>query len=149
MGQPLSLKGVNMKKQIAVVALALFLAFCLPAIAEDEVVGIDAYIHWVRAYTQRIVEWAAVDGVDGYEIYLERVEDGRTALRGKLLGTNTHTIKFVTPGHWVYYVRWFKMSSSPGGTTKEYGEWGKCTDSTVGVVNGHPRAWVVYVPFIK
>lgn len=106
---------------------------------------IDAYQHWVPSNTMKTVEWVATEGADGYEIYLVRVEDGKRALSGKLMLTNFHSIKFITPGHWVYYVRSYKTVNG----VKQFGEWGNSLDPEVGIVNGHPRSWVVYVPFIK
>ena len=103
--------------------------------------SLDAYEYWVSYNTPQAFEWAAVDGADGYELYIWQLEGLKMFLSGKIVTTNKHSIVWKTHGHYVVYVRHFKLVNG----VRVFGEWGNSLDPTVGVVDGNPRAWVIYV----
>lgn len=143
-----------MKRQTIAMVLVLLFVFCLPTISTA--VDIDAYIHWAAptahadgVYIDRTISWDAVEGAEGYEVYLRRIEDGRLFLSGKIVLTNLHIIRFKTSGMYVYYTRSFKTIDG----VKQYSEFVNSLDATSSIVivdsEIKQRAWVVYVPFIK
>jgi len=104
----------------------------------------DAYVYAVPYNTLKTVSWAPppapYESHDGYEYSVFRMETARMVLTGNTTNSSV-TIRFKTHGMYVLYVRSFKLING----VKRYGEWGNSLDPTVGIVNGQPRAWVVYV----
>lgn len=123
-------------KKILLVVSFLFL-FCIPSIA----INLDVYEYWLPYNTSHAFEWSAVDGAAGYEIYIFRLEDSKKFLSGKIVFTNKCSIVWKSHGHFIVYVRHFKLVNQ----IRVFGEWGSSLDPAVGIVDGKPRAWVIYV----
>ena len=127
-------------KTLGILCWLLLCLFVVDAPAAD-LVGV--YEHWVPAGSSRTIEWSAVPGASGYEIYVRSIEDSKTFLVGKEIPTNFHTIVWKTRNrHLVYYARPYFDE----GGARRYGEWGNSLSPSVGVVDGQPQPWVVYVP---
>jgi hypothetical protein len=124
-------------KKIFLVVSFLFL-FIVPATAFAD---LDAYEYWVQSGTIRSFEWSAVTGADGYELYIWQLEGSKRFLSGKIVFTNRHSVLWKTYGHYIVYVRHFKLVNG----VRIFGEWGNSLDPKIGVVNGNPRAWVIYI----
>ena len=121
--------------------ILLVLSFLLFFSSFSNAEFLDAHEYWVPYSTSQAFEWAAVDGADGYELYIWQLEGLKIFLSGKIVTTNKHSIVWKTHGHYVVYVRHFKLVNG----VRVFGEWGNSLDPTVGVVDGNPRAWVIYV----
>ena len=117
--------------------LIAFLIFTSIATAAD----FDAYVYWTDPGTRKAIEGVPVDGAEGYELQVRRMESNKTVYSGTTAGPKL-TINWRTTGHYVAYVRSFRT----GAAGKEYSEWKNTLDPTVGIVNGQPKAWVVLVP---
>lgn len=102
---------------------------------------LDAYEYWVPYNTSKAFEWSPIDGADGYELYVWQLESSKRFLYGKIVYTNKHSIVWKTHGHYVVYVRHFKLVDGQ----RVFGEWGNSLNPEVGIVDGKPKAWVIYV----
>ena len=91
------------------------------------------------------VEWVAPQGADGFEVYVLRLETGAKLLAGKIVNEPRLTVTWRTPGHYVVYVRPYVTS----GGVRVFGEWKNSLDPEIGIVNGQPKAWALYVPFLQ
>lgn len=117
--------------------LVLFL-LAMVAMAAD----FDSYVYWVPSGTKKTVAWTAPEGgADGYEIYVWQLENSQRFLSGRVVFQNSIEITWKTPGHYIVYCRAFKDV----GGVRQWSEWVNTLDPTVGLVNEHPRAWVLYV----
>ena len=121
--------------------ILLVLSFLLFFSSFSNATTLDAYEYWVPYNNPQAFEWAAVDGADGYELYIWQFEGSKRFLSGKIVITNKHSIFWKNHGHYVVYVRHFKMVDGQ----RHFGAWGNCLDPAVGIVDGAPRAWVIFV----
>ena len=121
--------------------ILLVLSFLFIFINPSDAKYLDAYEYWVPYNNPQAFEWAAVDGADGYELYIWQLEGPKRFLSGKIVTTNKHSIVWKTHGHYVIYVRPFKMVDGQ----RQFGAWGNSLDPAVGIVDGAPRAWVIFV----
>jgi hypothetical protein len=121
--------------------ILLVLSFLLLFNSFSNAAILDAHEYWVPYNTAQAFEWIAVDGAAGYEIYIWQLERSKRFLSGKIVTTNKHSIVWKTHGHYVVYVRHFKLVNG----VRVFGEWGNSLDPAVGIVDGKPRAWVIYV----
>jgi hypothetical protein len=110
----------------------------------------DAYTYWLtptlqadgRYWIKKTVAWAPTAGAQGYEIYVWRLEDGVRLLVGRMTTEPKLEITWRTRGHYIFYIRSY-VTKADG--SKEFGVWCNSLDPAVGIVNGQPKAWVVYV----
>ena len=93
--------------------------------------------YWVPYNTPKTFEWQAVPGAEKYELYLERLEDGRKFIVGTTTVLPKFTVNFKTHGHDILFVRFYKSGV--------WSQWYTSLDPAVGTVNGQPQAWVIYV----
>jgi hypothetical protein len=104
-----------------------------------------AYCYWVTSGTKRTVAWVAEPGATGYELQIRRMENGRTIYQVRVAGTQKE-ITWKTPGHYVAYVRWYKLVNN----NAQFGEWANSLQegSSLVLVGGEwiPRAWIIIVP---
>jgi hypothetical protein len=124
---------------IAVVIALFFLASA--AIAMEDY---DAYTYVVPYNQSKTVAWSPPDAAtvpNGYEWYFLRMDSGVKVSSGTVTAPSLTVSHFRTHGVLVIYVRPFWIVNG----VKQFGEWGNSLDSSVGVVNGQPHAWVIYV----
>jgi hypothetical protein len=118
--------------------VSLFFALSMTAMAFN---NLDVYEYWVQSGTSRSFEWSAVPGASGYELYIWQLENSQRFLSGKIVTASTHTILWKTHGHYIVYIRHFKLVNG----VRNFGEWGNSLDPAIGVVDGKPKAWIIYV----
>ena len=129
-------------KKIVLVLLFILLYFS-PVYSAD----FDSYVYWVTqpvnstTGVKKTISWDIPDGgADGYEFKIWRMETSQIIYQTKLV-SNQITVNWKTPGTYYPYVRSYKGPIA----TREYSEWINSLDPTVAVVNGKPKAWVIYV----
>jgi hypothetical protein len=121
--------------------MSLALTLLLSVVAAFGMDDYNAYTYAVAYNTKKTIAWAttAVQAT-GYEYYFSRLEDQKKLAVGTV-AQSTVTVTFKTHGHWVINVRSFTTTNG----VKRYGAWGNSLDPSVGVVQGNPQAWVIYV----
>ena len=130
-----------MKKIVLILLFILF--FFSPVYSVD----FDSYIYWITqpvnttTGVKKTISWdVPLQGADGYEFKIWRMETSQVVYQTKLI-SNQITVTWKTPGIYYPYVRSYKGPIA----TREYSEWINSLDPTVAVVNGKPKAWVIYV----
>lgn len=130
-----------MKTALALILSAILL---LVSTASAVMTSFEGFVHVVPYDTSKVVEWSYIQtsmgSPDGYEFEVRQLETGRTLARGTAL-TNSISIRFRTHGHNVIWVRPFKTVDG----IREVGTWENSLDPKIGVVNGQPKAWAIYV----
>jgi hypothetical protein len=116
--------------------IRIFIAFAALT-ASAAAADFNAYVYWVPYNTLKTVEWQAVTGASGYEIYIWQMEGAKRFLSGMKVTESKLTVNWKTHGHYIVYVRCFKNGV--------YGEWANSLDPAVGTVDGKQQAWVLYV----
>jgi len=127
------------KVTLAIVSIAL-VCCCCTAYADW-----FGHHYWVKAGTKRIIAWTEEPGAIRYELQIRRMENGKTVRTYHVAGTQ-FSITWNTPGHYVVYVRWYKLIDG----VNTFGEWKNSLehDSSLVLVGDiwTPRAWVIIVP---
>ena len=127
-----------MKKKIALAIL--FVAIACTAYADW-----FGHSYWVPAGTKRSIAWTAEPGAVGYELQIRRMENGKTVYQARIVGTQRE-ITWKTPGHYVAYVRWYKLVNG----VNIFGEWKNSLEHESSLVlvgeTWTPRVWVIIVP---
>jgi hypothetical protein len=130
---------------IRILIFAAFIAFLLaPLYVRADWFG---HHYWVPSGTKKVIAWTAEPGAIGYELQIRRMENGKTVYQARVVATQKE-ITWKTPGHYVVYVRWYKLVDG----VNTFGEWKNSLepDSSLVLVGGEwtPRAWVIIVPTI-
>ena len=112
-------------------------AFILLMATSAAAADFNAYVYWVPYNTLKTVEWQAVPGASGYEVYVWQMEGAKRFLGGMMVTEPRLSVKWKTHGHYIVYVRYIKNGV--------YGEWANSLDPAVGTVDGKPQPWVLYV----
>lgn len=130
------------QKRSALIALILIILLLLLTVAASRADDFRAYVHWVPYSTIKEISWSppATGPVDGYEYYLQQLENGRAYARA-VIAVNKINIRFKTHGHYVLWVRAYKTV----GGAKEWGPWANSLDPAFGMVSGEMSPWVAYV----
>ena len=118
-------------------ALLLFAATCYA--------DFDGYHYWIEPRTKTTVSWNAVEGADGYQIEVVKMETNSSVLSYHVT-LPTYKITFSTNGH--YFIRERSFTWLNG--IRSYGEWQTSTAIDDGLVLVDqtlvPKPWIVIVP---
>lgn len=119
-----------------IISLFVFLGTISSAAAD-----FSGFVYMIPWNTTKTMEWSPPDvgpAPDGYDFYIQRLEDGKTLATGKTTLPSV-PVNFRSHGHDLFWIRAFRMVDG----IKQVGEW---TNSLqIGTVGGLPQPWVVFV----
>lgn len=135
--------SVREARVIRILIFITFVAFLLaPLYVRADWFG---HSYWVTAGTKRVIAWTAEPDAIGYELQIRRMENGKTVYQARVAGTQLG-ITWKTPGHYVAYIRWYKLIDG----VNIFGEWKNSLEKNSSLVlvgdTWTPRAWVLIVP---
>jgi hypothetical protein len=123
----------------------LLCLFFLTATVCPAVDSFEAYCHWIEPKTKVTISWNPVEGADGYQLEVIKIETNKTILSTHVLAP-TYKITFNSNGHYVLRERSFTSNAG----IKSYGEWQMSNNIDDGLVlvgqTLTPKPWIVIVP---